>query len=127
MERVLVFEKIAKPTDVRVRFSFPTSSLMFLPRFEEGAHAMDFTVMDNSGHVWNFRCSTRRNGYKKPVLSAGWLRFVHHYDVSVNDKIVLFWEPGNVTGVHYKIEIKRKIKLHGIDGWVDVVPLSLFV
>ncbi|KDP42410.1 hypothetical protein JCGZ_00207 [Jatropha curcas] len=89
----------------------------------------DLKVKDIKGELWKFRFKCRKGIYQKPVLSKGWLQFVHNKDLRVGDKVVFYKkEEEAAKGVfHYKIEVKRKIlRLMGQDIWVDVENLNLY-
>ncbi|KAG6746638.1 hypothetical protein POTOM_049000 [Populus tomentosa] len=91
------FSKVLRKTDIQKRLSVPTGFLSSLPSFNGGAHAVDFQAVDGSGRVWTFRCSIRRNGHPKPVISRGWLTYVHSKSLKVGDKVhspLSFSKPG---------------------------------
>ncbi|CAK7357055.1 unnamed protein product [Dovyalis caffra] len=115
---MLVFSKELKDTDLRVRFSFPTSSLRHLDF--GGNNFVDLYVKDSSGELRVIRCRKRDGEYDKPVLSKGWLQFVSDYDLRVADKVVLLREDDPHLGSQFRIEAKRKIILLGEETWGDV-------
>ncbi|KAJ6748802.1 hypothetical protein OIU79_029814 [Salix purpurea] len=80
------FSKILRKTDTSKTLSLPTKFFKSLPSFN-GGHAVTFQAMDESGFVWTFKCSTRKKGHPKPVLSRGWLAFVRNKKLKVGDKI----------------------------------------
>ncbi|KAJ6868095.1 hypothetical protein NC651_033210 [Populus alba x Populus x berolinensis] len=83
------FSKVLRKTDIQKRLSVPTGFLSSLPSFNGGAHAVDFQAVDGSGRVWTFRSSIRRNGHPKPVISRGWLAYVHSKSLKVGDKTMI--------------------------------------
>ncbi|KAL9337310.1 hypothetical protein Peur_069079 [Populus x canadensis] len=80
------FSKALRKTDIKKRLSVPTGFLSSLPSFNAGGHAVDFQAVDGSGRVWAFRCSIRKKGHPKPVISKGWLAFVHSKSLKVDDR-----------------------------------------
>ncbi|KAG5229550.1 AP2/ERF and B3 domain-containing protein [Salix suchowensis] len=78
--------KVLRKTDIKKRYSVPTGFLSPLPPFN-GGHAVDFQAVDGSGRVWPFRCSVRKKGHPKPVISKGWRAFVHSKSLKVGDKV----------------------------------------
>ena len=81
------FSKVLRKTDIKKRLSVPTGFLSSLPSFNAGGHAVDFQAVDGSDRVWAFRCSIRRNGHPKPVISKVWLAFVASKSLKVGDKV----------------------------------------
>ncbi|KAJ6969697.1 AP2/ERF and B3 domain-containing protein [Populus alba x Populus x berolinensis] len=109
------FSKVLRKTDIQKRLSVPTGFLSSLPSFNGGAHAVDFQAVDGSGRVWNFRCSIRRNGHPKPVISRGWLAYVNSKSLKVGDK-VQFLKEKNDAGAKkhaYEIRAEKEIKIFG--------------
>ncbi|GMJ12786.1 hypothetical protein HRI_004947800 [Hibiscus trionum] len=110
--------KILKPTDVRVRLSFPTATMREHFKLEGGTRSVDFQARDRYSKVWTFRLYTRKNdGHPKPVLTRGWLDFVKEMGLQVGDKVI-FLVHGNLDQLGIKVQ--RNIKLLGHEYWADV-------
>ena len=118
------FSKALRKTDIKKRLSVPTGFLSSLPSFNGGAHAVDFQAVDGSGRVWTFRCSIRRNGHPKPVISRGWLAYVHSKSLKVGDK-VQFLKEKNDAGAKkhaYEIRAEKEIKIFGaVFGYAPII------
>ena len=105
-----------RKTDIGKRFSVPIGFLSSLPSFNGGDHAVDFQAVDGSGRVWPFRCSIRKKGHPKPVISKGWLAFVVSKSLKVGDK-VHFSKKKNEAGAKrhaYEIRAEKEIKIFGV-------------
>ncbi|KAG5233730.1 B3 domain-containing transcription factor [Salix suchowensis] len=104
--------KILSKTDTSKALSVPTKYLKSLPSFK-GGHAVSFQAMDESGFVWTFKCSTRKKGHPKPVLSKGWLAFVRNKKLKVGDKIK-FSVLDPTAGVRfYRVQAEKEVKIFG--------------
>ncbi|KAB5524102.1 hypothetical protein DKX38_021851 [Salix brachista] len=102
--------KVLRETDIKKRYSLPTGFLSSLPSFN-GGRAVDFQAVDGSGRVWPFRCSIRKNGHPKPVISKGWRAFVHSKGLKVR-----FHKKENEAGAKkhaYEIRAEKEIKIFG--------------
>jgi len=109
------FSKGLRKTDIKKRLSVPTGFLSSLPSFNAGGHAVDFQAVDGSGRVWAFRCSIRKKGHPKPVISKGWLAFVASKSLKGGDK-VQFLKEKNEAGAKthaYEIRAGKEIKIFG--------------
>ncbi|KAJ6868097.1 hypothetical protein NC651_033212 [Populus alba x Populus x berolinensis] len=110
------FSKVLRKTDIKKRLSVPTGFLSSLPSFNGGGHSVDFQAVDGSDRVWTFRCSIRKKGHPKPVISKGWLPFVHSKNLKVGDK-VQFLREKNEAGAKthaYEIRGEKEIKIFGV-------------
>ncbi|KAG5233732.1 B3 domain-containing transcription factor [Salix suchowensis] len=123
--------KILSKTDTSKALLVPTAYLNSLPSFN-GGHAMSFQAMDESGFVWTFKCSTRKNNrYRKPVLSKGWLASVRNKKLKVGDKIkfsVLNQTAGVPSyGVQAeKVQAEKEVKIFGaIFGYSPIIAPSI--
>jgi hypothetical protein len=118
------FSKVLRKTDIKKRLSVPTGFLSSLPSFNGGGHAVDFQAVDGSGRVWAFRCSIRKKGHPKPVISKGWLAFVHSKSLKVGDK-VQFLREKNEAGAKthaYEIRAEKEIKIFGaVFGYAPII------
>ncbi|XVF01171.1 hypothetical protein REPUB_Repub04eG0065400 [Reevesia pubescens] len=113
----LICSKILKPTDVRVRLSFPTATMREHFRLEGGTQSVDFEVRDKNRKVWTFRLYTRKNdGHPKPVLTKGWIEFVKQKKLRVGDKVIFLVHENEELG----IRVQRKITLLGQEHWADL-------
>ncbi|KAB5524119.1 hypothetical protein DKX38_021868 [Salix brachista] len=104
--------KVLRETDIKKRYSVPAGFLSSLPSFN-GGHAVDFQAVDGSGRVWPFRCSVRKKGHPKPVISRGWRAFVDSKGLKVGDK-VQFYKKKNEAGAKkhaYEIRAEKEIKI----------------
>ncbi|KAI5561835.1 hypothetical protein BDE02_15G013300 [Populus trichocarpa] len=118
------FSKVLRKTDIKKRLSVPTGFLSSLPSFNGGGHAIDFQAVDGSGHVWTFRCSIRRNGHPKPVISKGWLAYVHSKSLKVGDKVQFLKEKNDAGAkMHaYEIRAEKEIKIFGaVFGYAPII------
>ncbi|KAG5229551.1 hypothetical protein OIU76_022843 [Salix suchowensis] len=115
--------KVLRKTDIKKRYSVPTGFLSSLPPFN-GGHAVDFQAVDGSGRVWPFRCSIRKKGHPKPVISKGWRSFVHSKGLKVGDK-VQFYKKENEAGANkhaYEIRAEKEIKIFGaVFGYAPII------
>ncbi|XVE99773.1 hypothetical protein REPUB_Repub03eG0229900 [Reevesia pubescens] len=80
--------------------------------FKAGQHQVKFKAIDKNGKVWPFFCSTRKKkgDYPKPVLSKGWLQFVHYWKPATGDKVIFYLKhdkAGKAKG-QYRIEVIKK-------------------
>ena len=107
----IVFSKTLSKTDVDVRLSFPMKVLKDF-KFPEGKDKLEFEVTDHStGKSWIFGLSRRnsaRHPHPKPVLSSGWLAFVHAKGLKRNDRVILFIEKDKANKTRFKIRAQRK-------------------
>ncbi|GAV86508.1 B3 domain-containing protein, partial [Cephalotus follicularis] len=108
----IFFSKLVTWTDIKHKMSVPSSCLKSLPCFGRG-HARDILVRDESGHVWTFRCSIRKKKPLRPVFTKGWLAFARDNNLKVGHRVIFYHEEDHVTGTHYKIEVKKAIKVFG--------------
>ncbi|KAK0599375.1 hypothetical protein LWI29_004736 [Acer saccharum] len=101
-----------------------SKSLPHFPGFEEGQHATSLKIKDENGKDWDFRLSIRRRGYKKPVLSAGWLHFVKTNNLQIGDQVHFLREQDTTTGgFKYKIKLTKQVKLFGaVIGFPPLPP-----
>lgn len=76
---------------------------------------MDFHVMDECGQVWTFRCTIRKKNHPKPVISKDWSKFVSSKHLDVGDKITFSKLENKVSCAFYKIEVKKPVKLFGVN------------
>ncbi|EXB29016.1 hypothetical protein L484_018433 [Morus notabilis] len=115
---VMIFQKSLKKTDVASRLSFPSKSIKNLPGFE-GRNVVHLRVMDKRGSPWRFSCYIRKKGgFRKPVLSGDWHRFVVSKGLSIGDEVRLFKEIDQATGalLHYRVEVTKfnQMRLFGV-------------
>ncbi|GKV27385.1 hypothetical protein SLEP1_g36558 [Rubroshorea leprosula] len=59
--------------------------------------------------IWPMVISTRTHGYKKPVISKGWIPFVRKNQLEVGDVVTILREEDE-AGIWYRIEIERGSK-----------------
>ena len=115
-----LFSKVVTEMDVTRSLSISISSLGLIP-LEEGP-SMDMHVFDDdSGRLWDFRCSIQHNTYcEGRVISVDWLEFVGHKNVRVDDKVIFVEQVTNDQSMRLKVEVKRRIRLFGQDIWAAV-------
>ncbi|GLT97027.1 hypothetical protein SLE2022_146140 [Rubroshorea leprosula] len=100
-----LFSKPLTSTDTRKRLAIPTNSLTSLIH-NRGGNAVELHVRHGTA-VWPIMCTTRRKGYKKPVLSKGWRSFVLKNKLNVGDIVTLFKEADEAGYLNYRIEVER--------------------
>ncbi|KAF9671129.1 hypothetical protein SADUNF_Sadunf12G0015400 [Salix dunnii] len=100
------FTKLLTNTDVQKRLSLPTKFFKSLPSFN-GSHAQDLHAVDESGFVWTFKCSTRKKGHPKPVLSKGWLAFVRNKKLKVGDTIKFSVLDPTAAALFYRVQAEK--------------------
>ncbi|KAJ6359375.1 hypothetical protein OIU76_000997 [Salix suchowensis] len=114
------FSKPLSKTDTKT-LSVPTKYLRYLPSFK-GGHAVSFQAMDESGVVRTFKCSTRKEGYKKPVLSKGWRAFVRDKKLKVGDKIKFSVLDPTAAIPSYEVRAEKEVKIFGaIFGYSPII------
>ena len=119
------FSKILSKTDTSKALSVPTKYLKSLPSFK-GGHAVSFQAMDGSAFVWTFKCSTRKKGHPKPVLSKGWLAFVRNKKLKAGDKIKFSVLDQTAATPFYRVRAEKEVKIFGaIFGYSPVTALSI--
>ncbi|OMP01586.1 hypothetical protein COLO4_11744 [Corchorus olitorius] len=86
------------------------------PRFKDGRNALELQVKDaNSGSLWLFRVSVRKNNYLKPVFSKGWCNFVQSKNLKAGDKVKFYKEEDDQgSGAQFKIKAKKAVKIFGV-------------
>ncbi|KAF9671117.1 hypothetical protein SADUNF_Sadunf12G0014200 [Salix dunnii] len=119
------FSKLLTNTDIQKKLSLPTELFKSLPSFN-GGHVQDLQAMDECGFVWTFKCSTRKKGHPKPILSKGWLPFVRNKKLKVGDKIK-FSVLDQTAGVpFYRVRAEKEVKIVGaIFGYAPIIVPSI--
>ncbi|KAJ6376083.1 hypothetical protein OIU77_000954 [Salix suchowensis] len=114
--------KILSKTDTSKALSLPTKFFKdSLPSFN-GGHAVTFQAMDESGFVWTFKCSTRKEGHPKPVLSKGWLAFARSKKLKVGDKIKFSVLDPTAAVPFYGVRAEKEVKIFGaIFGYSPII------
>ncbi|GKV24397.1 hypothetical protein SLEP1_g34012 [Rubroshorea leprosula] len=100
-----LFSKPLTSTDTRKRLAIPTRSLTSLLH-NRGGNAVELHVRHGTA-VWPIMCTTRKKGYKKPVLSQGWRSFAVKNKLNVGDIVTLFKEEDEAGYLNYRIEVLR--------------------
>ncbi|GKV27389.1 hypothetical protein SLEP1_g36562 [Rubroshorea leprosula] len=100
----LVARKPLKPIDRLKRFAIPTKALPLFPQFN-GHHFVSVDFWHGS-KSWPMVISIRTHGYKKPVISKGWIPFVRENQLEVGDVVIIFRDEDK-AGIWYRIEIER--------------------
>ncbi|TYJ40839.1 hypothetical protein E1A91_A04G169500v1 [Gossypium mustelinum] len=107
-------------TDIKKRLAIPTESLSSLPSFN-GSHAVTIHLRCNT-RVWPIACTVRKQGYKKPVFSHGWRKFVVHNELRIGDRITIYkvQHQGGSSNSHFRVEVEKQpasaINQHGNGG-----------
>ncbi|XVF68215.1 hypothetical protein PTKIN_Ptkin10aG0187000 [Pterospermum kingtungense] len=106
--------KNLKKTDIEKRMTLPSKSLDYFPPLR-GKHMVDFPVVDETGHVWNFRIYTRKPNkkYLKPVITKGWREFVCSKGLRVGDRVAFYVEKQQAGGVKYRVKAEKPVKIFG--------------
>ncbi|GLT85803.1 hypothetical protein SLE2022_039790 [Rubroshorea leprosula] len=119
---IQLFSKSLTFTDVRKRLAIPTKIVNFLLP-NEGNHGVELHVRHGTT-VWPIMCTTRKEGYKKPVLSKGWRAFALKNKLKVGDVVTLYKEEDEAGYLGYRIEVKRadKPSLKQSRATVGVLP-----
>lgn len=113
-----LFFKVLSDTDVEHRLHWPAEYVNLFPAFG-GNHQVDFLVKDISGRHFTFRCSRRRNGAPKHVISAGWKSFVDSKGgLNPNDKVIFYRNVGPDALFVVSVQ-RRSIRLLGENIYND--------
>ncbi|MBA0823941.1 hypothetical protein Goarm_020634 [Gossypium armourianum] len=109
-EAIKLFSKLLTDTDTRKRLAVPAKILPALPDFN-GSYAMKLHLMYGT-KAWPIVCSVRKNGYKKPVFSGGWRKFVICNNFRVGDKLTLYKvnDIDEAGSSYYKVEVEKPAK-----------------
>ncbi|XWS62427.1 hypothetical protein CRYUN_Cryun06bG0009800 [Craigia yunnanensis] len=100
-----LFSKSLTAIDCLKRLSIPKRVITSLPVFH-GGHAVELQVRYETME-WPLVCTIRKKGYKKPVLSKGWRKFVLANNLNVGDELTLHKEEDESGLLHYRVEVKR--------------------
>ncbi|GLT85807.1 hypothetical protein SLE2022_039830 [Rubroshorea leprosula] len=116
-QTTVLFKKPLKPTDITKRLAIGSKSLEFFPHFH-GGHTVNLKIRFE-GRKWSMVCSPRKQGYKKPVFSNGWIPFVRRNQLDVGDVVTLYREEDG-AGFWYRIEVDRANRALSVDGNLGV-------
>ncbi|KAH1040551.1 hypothetical protein J1N35_042294 [Gossypium stocksii] len=106
-EKQLLMKRLSR-TDIKVRLSIPTKKNRCFLNFRNG-HKVEFKVKDDNGKDWVFCCSIRKKkGYRKPVLSKGWLPFVRCWKLEIGDEVRVYRKMGRYRKGYYRIEVIKR-------------------
>ncbi|KAB2036164.1 hypothetical protein ES319_D04G205600v1 [Gossypium barbadense] len=101
-----MFSKKLKTTDINKRLAIPGQILPSLPAFNAG-YAVRIQLMYGT-EIWPIDCTVRKNGYKKPVLSRGWRKFVVDNELKTGDKITMYKDfEDEDGGSHFRVEVEK--------------------
>ncbi|MBA0753133.1 hypothetical protein Gogos_019783 [Gossypium gossypioides] len=101
-----MFTKKLTATDINKRLAIPGKILPSLPAFN-GGHAVRIQLMYGT-EIWPIDCTVRKNGYKKPVLSGGWRKFVVDNELKTGDKITMYKDfEDEDGGSHFRVEVEK--------------------
>ncbi|KAK9200105.1 hypothetical protein WN944_015301 [Citrus x changshan-huyou] len=103
---------------------------IFLPVWDShaGEQSREFVAVDadDEGQCWRLHLSIRSNGYRKPVISGGWMKFVRDKNVQIGDAVWFskeyYYDQATATQMmRYRVRVTREIQILGV--WhVAVVP-----
>ncbi|XVF45895.1 hypothetical protein PTKIN_Ptkin02bG0244800 [Pterospermum kingtungense] len=113
-----LFSKLLTPTDCSKRLAIPKGVLTSLPDFD-GGHAVELQVRCESTREWPVVCTIRKKGYKKPVFSKGWRKFVLGNSLNVGDELIFHKEEDESGSVHYRVEVKKATRPSAMDHDLD--------
>ncbi|GKV27408.1 hypothetical protein SLEP1_g36581 [Rubroshorea leprosula] len=120
----VVARKPLKRTDRLKRFAIPTKTLQLFPQFN--GHKFVPVNFWQGPIIWSMVISTRTHGYKKPVISKGWIPFVRKNQLEVGDVVTIFRNEDE-TGIWYRIEIERGSKpLPALYNDLQVQQVTIF-
>nr|KJB77940.1 hypothetical protein B456_012G169000 [Gossypium raimondii] len=101
-----MFSKKFKTTDINKRLAIPGKILPSLPAFN-GGHAV-MIQLKYGINIWPIYCTVRENGYKKPVLSVGWRKFVADNKLKTGDIITMYKDfEDEDGGSHFRVEVEK--------------------
>ncbi|CAO2819253.1 unnamed protein product [Amaranthus hypochondriacus] len=111
----LVFSKHLTKTDIERRLSWPIENLHLLTNLRtrgidlnSPGHKFDFVAMDQYGGLWPLSCTIRKDGYAKPVLSAGWIPFVNSQNLVIGDEVMFYRTNDHAVGAPaFIIHVRR--------------------
>lgn len=124
-----VYSKKITKTDARVRLSVSTESLdNHFFQLAAGEQSREFVAVDadDEGQCWRLHLSIRSNGYRKPVIIGGWMKFVRDKNVQIGDAVRVskeyYYDQATATQMmRYRVRVTREIQILGV--WhVAVVP-----
>ncbi|XVE48583.1 hypothetical protein DITRI_Ditri01bG0013000 [Diplodiscus trichospermus] len=113
-----IFSKRLTETDIKKRLAIPMNILPALPDFN-GNHAVEIHLTYGTKE-WRIFCSIRKNGYKKPVFSRGWRKFVICNNFNVGDELTLYKVNDEAGASHYRLEVEKPGRSSG-----DLSPPAL--
>ncbi|GLT45327.1 hypothetical protein SLA2020_191640 [Shorea laevis] len=103
----LVVRKPLKRTDRLKRFAIPAKALSLFPQFN-GHHLVPVNFWHGS-KPWRMVISIRTHGYKKPVISKGWIPFIRENQLEVGDAVTIFRDEDE-AGFWFRIQVERGSK-----------------
>ncbi|TYJ40851.1 hypothetical protein E1A91_A04G170400v1 [Gossypium mustelinum] len=99
----IIFFKELTDTDVKKRLAVPKKYQdFFLPSY--GRLPAKIKLMYD-GKIWEVKCTVRKKGYLKPVLSVGWKKFVVANELKVGDRITMYKDEDGFS--HYMVEMEK--------------------
>ncbi|XVE67454.1 hypothetical protein DITRI_Ditri08aG0162500 [Diplodiscus trichospermus] len=116
-QTIKIFSKSLTDTDIKKRMAIPAKILPFLPDFN-GSHAVKIHLIYGT-RVWPIFCSIRKKGYKKPVFSSGWRKFVLSNNFNAGDELTLYKEQDEAGLFHYRVQVEKPARPSG-----DLSPCS---
>ncbi|KAK8499460.1 hypothetical protein V6N13_061020 [Hibiscus sabdariffa] len=125
-----MLSKLLTRNDVERSLEIPTCAFDALP-FQEG-HCFYMNVVDTTGTAWTFPCfiqpqkisGDEYQSVGSSVVSVGWMKFAGKIDSRVGDMVLLhqqsFDANSKPSNLHFRIEVRRKIRLLGQDIWTNI-------
>ncbi|KAB2088226.1 hypothetical protein ES319_A04G161100v1 [Gossypium barbadense] len=119
-----MFTKELTATDINKRLAIPGKILPYLPSFN-GGHAVRIQLMYGT-EIWPIDCTVRKNGYKKPVLSGGWRKFVVDNELKTGDKITMYKDfEDEDGGSHFRVKVEKPPVAKNQDRSHGTLPSSV--
>ncbi|XP_048231257.1 B3 domain-containing protein Os02g0764100-like [Ricinus communis] len=120
-----IFRKKLTHTDVNYRFSIPTGKLEYFEipagEFSRDVNVTDLNNEDHRTRMKTFKCSKRENGYDKPVLPAGWTKFVREKGLRIGDQVIFSTQEAGAGSYALCIRAQKLTsKLFGQAIYLDV-------
>ncbi|XVE94145.1 hypothetical protein REPUB_Repub01dG0256000 [Reevesia pubescens] len=105
--RKMLFSKSVTDTDINKRLAIPAKKLSFFPDFN-GSHVVSIHLKNGNGTgAWLIDLSIRKRGYKKPVFSGGWRKFVIYNNINKGDTLTLYKVQEEDGSSHYRVEVEK--------------------
>lgn len=124
------FSKTLEAEDLKKGLLIPSS---FMDTLSRDGKKFYMHAVDKAGQAWKFPCFIEQSGSLEFVgrkdaranpsaISVRWRAFIHQKDARVGDTVFLHQVSmdDNRMEMQLRIEVKKKIKLFGVDLWAVV-------